>query len=101
MVTGPVLGKFTREVAKIHNSKNKMNPKCELTYTVCKKIIIVVDNQLGREKVHYLFITPPDFYVDNQIFGKHVTDMEPFWNDMSKGHPAHNSRTYTGTQVSW
>eukprot|EP00957_Ditylum_brightwellii_P048592 3687357-Ditylum_brightwellii.AAC.1 len=26
MVIGPVLGKFAREVDKIHNSKNKMNP---------------------------------------------------------------------------
>eukprot|EP00957_Ditylum_brightwellii_P165072 12567741-Ditylum_brightwellii.AAC.2 len=50
MGTGPVLGKFAREVDKIHSSKSKMNPKCELTYTARKKIITVVDNQPGREK---------------------------------------------------
>ena len=101
MVTGPAVGKFAREVDKVHNSKNKKNPKCVLSFTARKKTITGVDTEPGRKKVHYLFITPPDFYLDNQIFGNNNTELEPLCIDIAKNHPANDNRIYTGTQIIW
>eukprot|EP00957_Ditylum_brightwellii_P184491 14052173-Ditylum_brightwellii.AAC.1 len=69
MITAPALGEFTREVDKFHKSKNSKTSKCDLTFTARKKLITAVDNEVGRNFTHYLLITPPDCFVDNQIFG--------------------------------
>eukprot|EP00957_Ditylum_brightwellii_P093182 7094993-Ditylum_brightwellii.AAC.1 len=76
MITAPALGEFTREVDKFHTSKNSKNPKCDLTFTARKKLIMA-------------------------IFGQHVTNIEPFWNDMGKEHPRIEGKIYTSTLVSW
>eukprot|EP00957_Ditylum_brightwellii_P078882 5997984-Ditylum_brightwellii.AAC.1 len=45
MMTAPALGEFTREVDKFYESKNSKTPKCDLTFTARKKLIMVVDNE--------------------------------------------------------